>query len=224
MRNDISLMKHSFLIGYCILFLFKAQSQIVVANKKMNIVYAGVDNPIEFLANNIDKAKLVVKASCGELIRTSTAKFIWRICNQKCSYVSFSIGVLKNNKFSLLGTSDYRIKKIPIPTINFGSTPDSRTNSHGGNIIKHPQFGPRLSLDDFDFDVTFKVQEFDVEICKQSGDTLRFKNIGIEFNENVKKEFVKLNIGDKICVHNIMYTRGCDEEKLRLTLSSCYVY
>jgi len=217
-------MKHSFLIGYCILFLFKAQCQIVVANEKMNIVYAGVDNPIEFLANNIDKAKLVVKASCGELTRTSREKFTWRICNQNCSYVSFSIGVLKNNKFSLLGTSDYRIKKIPTPTINFGSTPESRANSHGGNIIKHPQLGPRLSLDDFDFDVTFKVQEFDVEICKQIGDTLRFKNIGIEFNENVKKEIEKLNVGDKICVSNIMYMSGCNEDKLRLALYSCYVY
>lgn len=224
MANDISLMKHTFLISYCILFLFKAQSQIVVANEKMNIVYAGVDNPIEFLANNIDKSKLVVKASCGELTRTSTAKFTWRICNQNCSYVSFSIGVLKNNKFSLLGTSDYRIKKIPTPTINFGSTPEYRANSHGGNIIKHPQLGPRLSLDDFDFDVTFKVQEFDVEICKQSGDTLRFKNIGIEFNKNVKKEIEKLNVGDKICVSNIMYMSGCNEDKLRLALSSCYVY
>ena len=217
-------MKQLFIITLFVAFSLKAISQILVSNIKTNIVYAGVDNPIEFLANNIDKSKLVIKASCGELIRQATAKYTWRICNETCRYVTFSIGVIKNNQFVKIDSSDFRIFKVPIPTIYFGSTPQSRANSHEGNIPKHPKYGPMLFAETFDFDVKFQVQDFDVEICKQSGDTLRFKNDGLEFNENIKQEIDKLNVGDKICVSNITYSSGCNSERLRLLTSSCYVY
>ena len=157
-------MKLPLLIACFILIFSKVQSQIIVANVKMNIVYAGVDNPIEFLANNIDKNKLVIKASCGQLTRITAGKYSWKICDLTCSYVSFSIGILKNNKFLLLGKSDYRIKSAPAPKINFGSTPESRQNNHFGSVIKLPQFGPRLDLYNFDFDVKCEVRRFDVEI------------------------------------------------------------
>jgi len=208
-------MKQLLTIVFFLSFSLDVFSQILVSNVKMNIVYAGVDNPIEFLVNNIDKNKLVIKASCGELVRQLTAKYIWRLCNAHCHYVTFSIGVIKNNHYIKIDSSDFRIFNVPIPSIQFGSTPESRANSHAGNFPKHPKYGPQLFLDTFDFDVRFKVHKFDVDITLK-GDTVKFTNIGLEFNEIVKKEIEKLGLGDRICVSNIVYSSGCTIEKLKL--------
>ena len=85
---------------------FNAYTQVIVSNDKMNIVYAGVDNPISFSVNGYDSKKLIIIADCGEIIK-SEGHFIWRICNaprQRRVVFSCYLKTQTNKKF--LGKSE----------------------------------------------------------------------------------------------------------------------
>ncbi len=200
-------------------------SQVIVVNDKMNIVYFGVDNPIQFSANECDKNKLILIANCGQL-RRNGHQYIWKLCGIKYETVIFTCYLKQTNKRKFLGEVEYRIKSAPTPKIIFGSTPEERERRHFGyrsvklSIIEK---GPSLDIENFDFDIRFIIKEYIIEICRKKGDTLRFKNIGQTINTNVMTEIEKLTEGDKIFIKNLIAYNVCEIVERKLFESSCLI-
>jgi GldM C-terminal domain len=211
-------MKH--ILGFLLLLLGtqKVQSQLIVMNDKMNIVYYGVENPISFSVNGYDSKQLILKASCGELRKTAEG-YVWKICGEKVGRVSFSCTIKKGNKITNLGQSEFRIKKAPDPIIMY--TP----SSHSGNVSKMFNIRYlRAEVFNFDFDIRFSVKKFDVEIYKSNGDTLKYHIEGAELGALLGEEIIKLIPGEKVCFKNVFVKNaGCESDERELE-NICDVY
>jgi hypothetical protein len=212
-------MKNMLVLSLLFLGIKKVQSQLIVMNDKMNIVYYGVDNPISFSVNGYNSKQLLLKASCGELRKTPDG-YVWKICGTNAGRVSFTATFKKGNKIINLGQSDYRIKNIPDPVIILGP---SRHGPHRNNL--HNLQSVRLELWNFEFDTRFLVTQFDVEIYKKESSTLVFHNTGYMIGEEARKEISKLPNGDSICIKNVFFKiADCDLEDRRLQDSFCVSY
>jgi GldM C-terminal domain len=197
----------------------KVYPQFIVMNDKMNIVYYGVDNPISFSVNGYNSSQLILKASCGELRKTVDG-YVWKMCGEKKSSVSFNCFLKKGNKIIAFDQSDYRIKKIPDPVIVLGPSNHipQRSNLHNIQYV-------RVELLNFDFGGRFLVTQCDIEIYKKQGDTISFHNIGFRIKDEPIKEIRKLIEGEKICIKNVSVTiENCELEERKLTDSACATY
>jgi hypothetical protein len=199
MRQTFYLLSIIFLPLFC-------SSQLIVSNEKLNILYVGVDNSIQFAVPGYNSKELLLIASCGMLI-TRNDKTIWRICNEKCSYVKFSCYLKSSKGRKLLGSSDYRIKSCADPVI---MNPFIMSNHYSSpNIFKIPDF-VRVEHKNFDFDISFTVKQFKIEIYKSSGDTLKMTNLGPQLSEQLFNEIGKMKKGESLLLYDVIVKNECE--------------
>ena len=149
-------------------------------NDKMNIVYYGVDNPISFSVNGYDSKQLILKASCGKLRKTEEG-YVWKICGEKAGSVSFTCTLKKGNKIANLGKTEYRIKTVPNPIFICFSYYHGKSSVHIPIRFEYA----RAAVYNFDFDVSFHVTQFDLEMYTNNGDTLSYHILGAKVSEEI---------------------------------------
>lgn len=213
-------MKTIFIVLFFLLCFQTTKAQLIVMNDKMNIVYFGVDNPISFSVNGYDSKHLILKASCGELRKTEDG-YRWKTCSDTARFVTFRCYLKKSNKISNLGQADFRIKTIPdLPIIlNYPAQPDG---VHRARMFDIRYL--RVAMISFDFDVSYSVVRFEVEILKKNGDTLLYHNTGPELSVPLREELAKLIEGKQVCFKSVMVKNvACESEELKL-VDKCDVY
>src|SRR5690349_5004666 len=85
----------------------------VVSCDRMNVLFAGVDNPMSIAVENVPNKSLVVKATNGAIEKVADGKYIY-----KGSTLGIDeILVLKKNKSGLkkVGTIPFRVQSLPDP-------------------------------------------------------------------------------------------------------------
>jgi hypothetical protein len=193
-------------------FISHIHAQLIVANDKMNIVYAGVENPINFSLNGYDFRKLILTASCGTLSKKDNY-LIWKLCGaNQCRYVKFSCYLKTKQKAKrLLATTDFRIHYPPDPIFIV----TSGHHDPGKKILGN--YGPLAQSINFEFDINFQVKSYDLEFIKQNGDTLLIKNSSRAYTKEAIQEIKKLQAGDLIHFKNIIVFNDCEmiERKLK---------
>ena len=129
---------------------------IAVSPTKLNVLYVGVDNPLNIAVAGVNAEDIIVTISQGTIVKTDT-NYIARVTKQGTA----EIKIFKNTE--LLGTQNFRVKIIPDPIITVGEN-----NLTGGYILKEKLMACEKlnTINNTDFDANFIITKFNKEFRK----------------------------------------------------------
>jgi len=174
-----------------------AQSQAVVSPTKMNVLYIGVDNPLDISVPGYPTSSVSASLSGGTLTG-GNGKYVGRVTSTGDVKVNVSVRTETGTKS--VGSVAFRAKRIPDPKVLLGNS--------SGPVITAGQLrglpGLIAIADNFPFDVNFKVRGFEVTYKKSGSNNLIIKqNAGKIFTPEVKNIFSSARPGDRVWFDNI---------------------
>ena len=180
-----------------------APPAVSVSATKMNVVYAGIDNPIA-IGGGVG-GELTATASGATLTRTGNGLYNLRV-NGSPSEVVVSVSSQGNS----LGTMKFRVKELPKPTaIIDNASPDGKYTKSAllaANCV-------RAEMKDFDFEgVKYDVVGYSVKYRTKAGTVKEEKVTGSRFNETLKSVFNSANAGD-IYIFTAIRVKGNDNKE-----------
>jgi len=135
-----------------------APKAVVVSPTKMNVLYIGVDNPMEVSVPGVGQNDVTANLEgSGSLSKdpANPGSYIAKVtASGKCQVV---VTAKIDGKPTNMGSKEFRIKRIPDPI------PSTNGNLRGGNVAPgtmKAQAGVAAKLENFDFDAKFKVLSF----------------------------------------------------------------
>ena len=173
-----------------------AKPSAVVSPDKMNVFYMGVDNPVSVSAPGTpdDKLHLSIVSGSGT-ITGSKGHFIVNVKTTAPMKISISAEGDKG-KTTVLGTADFRCKRIPNPHVRFAG-------KSGGTVAKPILVGQDrvfANLEDFDFATQFNINHFTLYIIKPHSDVQTF-----ETNTNTLTAPMKAALGGIVPGTRVMF-------------------
>ena len=151
-----------------------AKPSAVVSPDKMNVLYIGLPNPVSVSAPGVPKENLRVSMSGGS-ISGSGEHWTANVTTIGTATVTVS-GELTKGKTSLLGTSIFRVKRIPDPKAQFAGKGGGNTSA--ANIRAQDRIFAKL--ENFEFDARFNVTRFTLMIAKPRQDVIIVPGTGNE--------------------------------------------
>ncbi|MDB5015815.1 MAG: gliding motility protein GldM [Mucilaginibacter sp.] len=157
-----------------------ARPSAVVSPTKMNVLYIGVPNPVEVSAPGIPKENLRVSMTNGSI---SGAGGIYTVNVTTMGEAKVNVsGELTKGKVSNLGTSLFRVKRIPDPKPMFAGKGGGNTSA--ANIKAQDRIFAKL--DNFDFDAKFNVTRFTLLVAKPRQDVITLSGTGNELTSAMR--------------------------------------
>lgn len=137
-----------------------AESNAVVSPTKMNVFYLGVDNPVEISVPGIPDDRIDARISNGTIIKRGKE---WIVSPARVGMATVTVRAKIDDNWRDIGSKDFRVKTVPDPVAMVA-------NKKGGLIDKNvllAQTGVAAVMENFDFDLTFKVTSFKVSVVIQ---------------------------------------------------------
>jgi len=186
-----------------------AKPSAVVSPDKMNVFYIGVPNPVSVSAPGIPKDKIRVAISAGEI---SGSNGTYNVNVKQTGKVTVTVsGQLEGGKSVTLGTTEFRIKRIPPPRVKFGGKSGGRLST-GAMKAQNRIFAV---LEDFDFDAPFNVQHFTLYVIKPRSEPMIFESNSNAFTPQMQSAMNGITSGSRVTFDNIFAT-GPDGMKRQL--------
>ncbi|HTD98758.1 MAG TPA: gliding motility protein GldM [Mucilaginibacter sp.] len=175
-----------------------AKPSAVVSPDKMNVLFIGVSNPVSVSAPGIPKEKLHVSISNGS-ISGSNGQYAVTVNSPGDATITVS-GELMPGKTQVLGSTLFRIKRVPDPKAQFAGKSSGSTSS--ANLKAQDRLFAKLI--DFYFDLKFDVVRFNMIILRPRQDAVSYSTNGSELSSQMKAALNTLSPGSRIIFTNIM--------------------
>lgn len=174
-----------------------APPSVVISPTKMNVLYRGVDNPLEIGVPGVDPAKIRVS---GPGVSGSNGKYTANVTNisgTKTIKIGVSVEETKEDgttEMRSVGSKEFRIKGLP-PAV--GSIYKKSEGSIGRSLLK----SGKISADflDFPFEMQLAVTSFEVVIPGFPPERVR----GNTMTSSVKTRIDKMKPGQTVTIRNI---------------------
>jgi len=131
-----------------------AEAALVVSPTKMNVFYIGVDNPVDISVPGVPGDKVIPSISRGQIRKVGNSYIVNVSETGKVNInVTADIGGTKKS----MPPKEFRVKQVPDPIAKVGGIKGA------GSLTKNEflaQYGVLAELENFDFDLKFKVTEF----------------------------------------------------------------
>ena len=143
-----------------------AKPNLVVSPTKMNVFYVGVDNPVSVSIAGVPGDKISPSITNATIKKQRDGEYIVnpkRPGNSLITVRAVIDGVSKN-----MGVAQFRVKGLPDPTVQVAG-------KKGGKIQKNvlaAQTGVFAVMENFDFDLEFKIIQFTVSTTDRGGYTI----------------------------------------------------
>ncbi len=173
-----------------------ARPSAVVSPDKMNVFYIGVPNPVSVSAPGIPKESLRVSMSGGS-ISGSNGKYTVSVSSAGTAKVNVSAEI--GGKVQTIGSTDFRIKRIPDPTAKFAG----KTGGAMSSVIIRSQSNIFAVLDNFDFDAKFSVTGFSLIIVKPRADAVVLQGSGGSLSGAMRAAMGGVTPGSRVIFDNI---------------------
>jgi len=189
-----------------------APKAVVVSPTKMNVLYIGVDNPMEISVPGVGQGDVAASMEGAGTLKkdpTNPANYVANVTSiGKCK-----IGVTAkiDGKMTSMGDKEFRIKRIPDPIPTLGGKLRGG-NTRSGEI--QSQSGIVPLLENFDFEAKFSVISFEM-IFSSKGDAFIEKADGPLFNDKMKKLVARAKPKDIIIIDEIKVV-GPDKQPRKL--------
>ena len=200
--------------GNFISYPFEGEYQVgkptaTISATKMNVLYLGIPNPIKVSVPAMASENLVVTTTNGRIVKKGED---YEVYPDKLDGLGKNTSIIVNAKVDgqtrLMGSMAYRVKEVPPPLATIGGL-------NGGTIRKEDlmaEEGIFAELKDFDFDLKFRVIQFDVSFSGTYVKTTSSKTN--KFTDEQKGFFSKLTPGSLIYIDNIS-AKGDDGQPAR---------
>ncbi len=180
-----------------------APPAVSVSATKMNVVYAGIDNPIA-IGGGVG-GEISATATGASLTRTGNGTY-----NLRVSGGANEVVVHVSSQGSSLGSMKFRVKELPKPTAKIDNVGSDGKVTKGALLAANMV---RAEMKDFDFEgVHYDVTGYTVKYRTKAGTTKEEKVTGSRFNETLKSVFNSANAGD-IYVFTAIRVRGNDNKE-----------
>lgn len=189
---------------------FKFEDRYVVANAavavspdKMNVFYAGVENPLTVSAAGVAPTNVVVKINgCnGSLTDKSNGRYSVKVNGQgTCTITVFQ--KMDGRLVQQGPPQEFRVKRFPNPPLRVnGRTVTGNLDMRLADAKNISSLG--LDLSSFDFDAPFRVTEFGITIFVPGRGAEYVKCPGNQLSAKAKTAISRLRVGSKIYVEDI---------------------
>ena len=173
-----------------------APPSVVISPTKMNVLYRGVDNPLEISVPGVDPSNLIVS---GTGVKKSGNGYIADVTRNKGGELKISVSVRDGDKTSNMGSKLFRVKNLPDAS---GSIFGKTEGLMSANLIKKAKVEAKFN--NFDFELPLTVTSFQIIVppfapidCK--GSTL---------NSNARAALDKAKPGTPVIIRNIRAKTG----------------
>lgn len=180
-----------------------APPAVSVSATKMNVVYAGIDNPIA-IGGGVG-GEISATATGANLVRTGNGTYNLRV-NSGASEVVVHV----SSQGSSLGSMKFRVKELPKPTAKIDNVGVDGKVTKGALLAANCV---RAEMKDFDFEgVHYDVTGYTVKYKTKAGTVKEEKVTGSKFNETIKSVFNSANAGD-FFMFTAIRVRGNDNKE-----------
>ncbi len=179
-----------------------APPSVTFSPTKMNVVYDGIDNPIQVGAAGFSNSKLNVVANGATLTRTGNGLY-----NLRPSSGAKEVTLSASAEGASLGSFTLRVKPLPKPTARIENVSSDGKVTKGalvaaGRII--------AEMKDFDFDgVSYNVTGYTLKYKTKAGTNKETKITGSKFSDEMKGIFNGSQPGD-LFIFTAITVRGND--------------
>ncbi|GAO29878.1 gliding motility protein GldM [Geofilum rubicundum] len=135
-----------------------SQPSVVISPTKMNVFYEGVENPVEISVPGIPSENLRVNISNARIARRGNGYIVQPNNGSAGREAVITVAARVNDTDRNLGRKTFRIKRVPDPVAKVNDQRD-------GPIAKAlllAQLGVVADMENFEFDLQFKVTQFAV--------------------------------------------------------------
>ena len=175
-----------------------ARPSAVVSPDKMNVFYVGVPNPVSVSAPGIPKENLVVTISGGS-ISGSSGKYTINV-SAPGTIVKVNVSANISGKVQNIGSSDFRVKRIPDPKAKFAGKAGGDLSS----VVIKSQNSIFAILDQFDFDAKFNVTRFSLVIARPRADVVVLQTTGNSLSSQMRAAIVAITPGSRVIFDDIV--------------------
>lgn len=177
-----------------------AKPSAVVSPDKMNVLYMGVQNPLSVSAPGIPVDKLHVSISGGGgSLSGSKGHYEARVTSIGEAMVNIS-AELEKGKTVNLGSTKFRVKRIPDPKAQFGGK--SGGTSPAVNLRQQDRLFAKL--ENFEFDAKFVVKSFKMFVAKPHQDAILTTSSSAELSAAQRAALASLTPGSTIYFDDIV--------------------
>lgn len=190
-----------------------SKPSVTISPTKMNVFYLGVPNPVSISVPGVPSEKLQVTMSNGQISKNGKDYVVYPKAEDltgKRTKVSVSADLDGKKRF--MGDMVFRVKEVPDPVATIAG-------KAGGVIAKEDLLaagGIFADLVDFDFDLKFKVTQFDITFTGAGGYNRTWSSESNRFTNEQLAQLRNLNTGSIIYIDNIM-AHGDDGTDRQLT-------
>jgi len=179
---------------------FVAQPSVTVSPTNMNVLYAGVDNPLSVSITGVPMEILSPSISVGS-IKQDPKSSGW-ICTVPAGTKEaiVSVSIKSKEGLKLIGTQPFRIKKIPDPTPTISGRKEGFVSRE--NIISAGKIVPMMPAD-FEFNYDYEVVSFRLTMDR-GFNTYNYDSSNEELTDEMKQEIRKTNRGQVLLFEEII--------------------
>lgn len=174
-----------------------AKPNLVISATKMNVFYVGVDNPVSVSIAGVPGDKIIPTITNARIVKQNEGVYNVRPKRPGNSLISVRAeidGVLKN-----MGVAQFRVKALPDPVIKVAG-------KKGGRIAKNTlaaQAGVFAEMENFDFELEFKITEFTISTTDKGGYYIDAKAKGNTFTKAQYNMIKKLRSRSKVIIEKV---------------------
>ena len=173
------------------------QPMFTVSPTKMNVLYRGVDNPVELSVSGVPSESISVKISNSSFRKINGGYLVEPGAGKEC-VVSVYAKIGGGEK--LMGSSTFRVKQLPPPI--------PRADGASGKTISKASLMSSLGIraempQDFDFDLKYNVRSFVVTGRNREGYEQSESSSSAAFTDRQKAIFANTTSGSRVFITDI---------------------
>jgi hypothetical protein len=175
---------------------FAENGAVIISPEKMNVFYLGVDNPVDVSVAGVQADKINIEVTNAKFIKRGDS-YIIRPVSPGNSWVVVYATI--DNTIREMNRMEFRVKTVPDPVAKINGI------KIAGKIKKSDllaQPGISAEMENFDFDLTFKITEFTVSATIDGVSNI-FKSSSNNFTSEQYKLFSKLKPEQNVYIEDI---------------------
>lgn len=194
---DGSTTQHPFTSSYTVIDPFATVSATM-----MNVLYAGIDNPISISIPGVAQSAVQASMTNGTLTRTADG-WVARPANVGTDAVITVTAELEGRRQNI-ATHTFRVRKLPDPTPYLAIGND---RYKGGKPISKQAIagagGLKAAIDDGLLDIQFQVLSFEMVVFDSMGNAIPEVSAGASFSERQREAIKRLGRGKRFFISRI---------------------
>jgi gliding motility-associated protein GldM len=201
-HGDGSTTRHDFSSSYTVI-----EPMATVSATMMNVLYAGIDNPIGISVPGVAMSDISASMTNGTLTRSGDHWVARPSAVGKEAVVTVTANM--DGHSSTVATTTFRVRKLPDPTpfIAYNDGKGNTDHYRGGKPFAKSLLlaagGLEAAIDDGLLDTRFKVHSFETVFFDSMGNAIPEVSDGANFSSRQKQSFQRLQRGKRFYISRI---------------------